>query len=98
MQENSPKKITILDIVRRIEKAAIHDCKSLEEVIIPEGVKTIGEFAFWDYESLKRVTIPGSVKRIESGAFRGCQLAKNRVLRWNAGAMGKKGICSQHKS
>lgn len=57
MQENSPKKITIPDSVKTIERHAFSYCTSLEEVIIPEGVETIGRGAFGGCESLRQIDV-----------------------------------------
>ncbi len=46
--------------------------KTVEEVIIPEGVKTIAAFAFADMTALKRVVLPSTIERIDQGAFYNC--------------------------
>ena len=46
--------------------------KSVERVIISEGIATIGEQAFAYDSYLREVTIPSSVKRIKNNAFFDC--------------------------
>ncbi len=46
--------------------------KTIEEVVIPEGVKSIGPFAFANLTALRKVTLPSTLERIDQGAFLGC--------------------------
>lgn len=70
-------KITVLDMrgctgATEIPNGAFENVKSLESVILPEGITTIGQSAF-DVNadgSLASVTLPESLKEIDSYAFR----------------------------
>ncbi len=53
--------------------------KTVEEVIIPEGVKTIAAFAFADMTALKRVVLPSTLERIDQGAFYNCTALREVV-------------------
>ena len=46
--------------------------KSINSVLIPDGVESIGAKAFYGCEYLETVVIPGSVKSIDSYAFDNC--------------------------
>lgn len=46
--------------------------KSVQHVVIPEGVREIGDNAFMDCQSLISIEIPNSVKVIRINAFYGC--------------------------
>ena len=48
------------------------DCRSLREVLIPEGVELIGQSSFQG-TSIKRIRIPSTVTAIQPGAFRCCR-------------------------
>lgn len=45
--------------------------RTLEDIVIPDGVKTIGKHVFFGCASAKSVTIPDSVEFIGDGAFGG---------------------------
>ena len=46
-----------------------YDCKSLTDVIIPDGISSIGSCVFCGCSNLEYLVIPESVKYISSGAF-----------------------------
>ena len=46
--------------------------RSIESVVIPDGVTSIGDYAFYGCSSLTSITIPDGVTRIGKGAFRYC--------------------------
>ena len=46
--------------------------KSINSVLIPDGVESIGAKAFYGCEYLETVVVPGSVKSIDSYAFDNC--------------------------
>ena len=56
-----------------IKDAQIKTRKSIQKVIIPEGIVEIGEFAFLHCKSLTEVTIPESVTSFGRYAFCGCK-------------------------
>lgn len=58
--------------VKEIGKEAFKDAKSLEKVVIPEGVEIIGYGAFENCSALKEVVIPSTVKEIPESAFKNC--------------------------
>ena len=58
--------------VTTIESYAFTRCKSLTNIIIPDGVTSIGCNAFEDCSNLTSVTIPKSVTSIDNYAFCGC--------------------------
>lgn len=55
--------------VTAIGEVAFYGCKSLKQVIFPEGLKTIGTSAFLACFYLESVNIPNTVTSIEDGAF-----------------------------
>ena len=56
----------------KIEDHTFYECKSLTQIIIPEGVTSIGDFAFYGCSSLSKIRIPKSVENIDSNAFKNC--------------------------
>lgn len=72
------RKINIPDTVTKFGPETFNGCKSLQWIIIPEGVKEVTDHAFFECECLTEVSIPNSVKVIGEGAFSGC-ISLNRV-------------------
>ncbi len=71
--------VVIPNTVEAIERSknflsggAFHECKSLREIHLPDGLTTIGQFAF-SGSGLTEVRIPDGVTSIERGAFRYCK-------------------------
>lgn len=58
--------------------------RSVNEVIINEGVTSIGEFAFQYCLPLKKISIPSTVTSINFGAFKGCELLETITLAKNS--------------
>ena len=58
--------------VVEIGESAFENCRTLTEIVIPDGVRCIGMTAFTGCTGLTEVSIPGSVKRILFGAFSDC--------------------------
>lgn len=54
--------------------------RSVESVVIPDGVTSIGVYAFSDCRSLTSITIPNSVTIIDSGAFSNCFHLANIII------------------
>ncbi len=67
------KSITLPENVTEIEGSAFADCKSLEQVNIPNTVKRINYEAFHCCSSLKTITIPEGVTEIGRRAFADCK-------------------------
>ena len=55
---------------------AFEDCKSLKEVVIPEGVTSVGFEAFCACSQLESVSIPDSLDYMGTGAFCFCRKLK----------------------
>lgn len=58
--------------LQTIECYAFQNCKSLQEVDLPEGLFTIGHAAFDQCSAIKRVVMPNSVTAVRAYAFQGC--------------------------
>ena len=54
---------------------AFMNCKTVQSVVVPEGVREIGWFAFSGCISLGGVSLPASVEAICYGAFENCPSA-----------------------
>ena len=44
---------------------AFHQCKALNEILIPSSVEQIGEFVFSECESLDSISIPATINEID---------------------------------
>jgi hypothetical protein len=60
-----------------IQRYAFQNCKSLQEVDLPNGVTTIGYSAFDYCSAIKSVKMPNSVTSIAAYAFEGCTSMKS---------------------
>lgn len=58
--------------VNKIGEYAFYECKSLQEVTIPQNIYKIGEYAFSSCSELKKVTISKGVGIIGDCAFFNC--------------------------
>ena len=58
--------------VTSIAPGAFYYCRSLEEIVIPDGITSIGESAFCDCRQLKAIHLPRSVTSIGLSAFELC--------------------------
>ncbi len=65
------KSIVIPGTVKTIGKYAFNSCKSLQSVVLGNGIETIESDAF-DNTSLIMLNIPGSIKTIGNSAFGNC--------------------------
>lgn len=54
-------KVTML---KEIPECCFQDCKSLESILIPEGVETLGGFAFEGCNNLREIFLPKSLKNV----------------------------------
>ncbi len=66
--------------VTSIGDSAFWICRSLTEIVIPNGVTNIGGSAFNSCSSLTDITIPNSVTSIDGAAFMGCSSLKKVVI------------------
>lgn len=48
-------------------------CRTLEEVVVPEGVEVIGHSAFRDCEALRRIHLPDSLRLLGTSCFMYCE-------------------------
>ena len=62
----------VLEGVTRLEDRAFANCKSLEEIELPDSVTSIGPWCF-SKSSLKSIVIPDSVTEIGEAAFWNCR-------------------------
>lgn len=58
--------------VNVIGSYAFHNCKTLEEIALPDSLTEIADSAFSRCEALKSITIPDGVTKIGSSAFAYC--------------------------
>lgn len=74
---------------RIIDSNALHSCKALAEVVIPEKVIRIGGMAFYSCRGLSTVIIPASVTNIEDDAFLDCKNLNAVYFAGNAPTFGR---------
>lgn len=65
------KSVVLID-VPFIGGYTFSNCRSLEEIVLPESVTNIGERAFANCSSLERLVIPNGMAPVGSQAFDGC--------------------------
>ncbi|MBP0960173.1 MAG: leucine-rich repeat protein, partial [Oscillospiraceae bacterium] len=58
--------------ISKIDEYAFFECKSLSEIVIPEGVTEIGYASFMNCKNLKEITIPDSVISTGELSFFSC--------------------------
>lgn len=63
-----------------IQNQTFYNCKSLNYILLPDGVTSIGEFAFKSCYQLKELQIPKTVEYIGKRAFDNCQSIKEIVI------------------
>lgn len=66
---SSLKTVNFSEGMRKIPAYMLEGLRTVEEIVIPEGVTAIGEYAFYECYNLKKVTIPLSVKEMGAYAF-----------------------------
>ena len=80
-ENQTMQSITLPESLKKISGAmycigAFKDCKSLQEIIIPNQVTEIGKEAFWGCENLHKVYLGKSVEFLSTDAFYGCMNLK----------------------
>ena len=70
----------IFSNVKRIGDSAFSGCRSLSNIVIPDGVTSIGHYAFSSCTSLSNIVIPDSVTSIGDYAFEGCASLSDIVV------------------
>lgn len=83
--------LTLPPSLKTVQAQAFMGDRSLEEVILPEGLETIGEMAFAD-TSITLITLPRSLTAIADSAFSGSQSLTAKVY-WNSYA---ETFCREH--
>ncbi len=58
--------------VRVIASGAFEDCKTLEKIVIPEGIVSVGASAFRGCRELEEIILPSTVESVGERAFFGC--------------------------
>lgn len=66
--QNELKSVTLNDGIKKIDEGTFIDCKSLEELTIPDSVTSIGTVIL-SGSGVKTITIPASVTKIDENAF-----------------------------
>lgn len=59
------------DRVTAIATSAFMGCKTIDTMVLPQGIATIGDYAFYN-SSIKTIEIPASTEKIGDCAFAGC--------------------------
>ena len=72
--------LTILEGATSIAANAFAQCRSLNNISLPNSLKSIGNNAFYSCESLRIVDIPSGVTTIDNGAFGDCSNLVHIVL------------------
>jgi len=67
------KKLVLPKGLITVEEEAFYQAKSLEVVVLPEGMKNIESRAFAE-SSLKAIILPNTIERIAEDAFEGCNV------------------------
>ena len=74
------KKVTFGNHVKKINERDFLSCKALETVVFGSGIETIGKEAFNGCSNLTAINLADGVKLIESSAFYNCSTAKTLIL------------------
>ena len=64
--------VTFGSDVKKIGAYAFYWCKSLTEIIFPDGLTVIGKYAFYNSTSIKSIVLPDSIEEIGYCAFGDC--------------------------
>ena len=75
--------------VTSLGEAALHGCKNLTSVTIPNSVTSMGEDVFANSEALTSVTIPESVTSISAHAFHYCRGLSSITIPESVTSIGK---------
>ncbi len=71
---------TINENCKHIYDGAFVFCRSLKNIVIPDGMMTIGNKAFYGCSGLENIVIPDGVMRIGCEAFDGCLSLESIVI------------------
>ena len=58
---SSLEKLTIGEGVKKLEKGAVEECKSLKTVVLPESMEELDKYAFYNCTGLDEITIHSGV-------------------------------------
>lgn len=72
--------VVVPEGVRRIEKEAFYENKTMVTIRLPQSLETIENHAFYGCRLLESIQIPGSVRRIGEYAFSWCEKLKRAEL------------------
>lgn len=64
-----PKEVIINEGVTNVSDSAFKNCKTLENITLPNSLETIDKNAFYQCSNLKEVSFPEGLKSIGEGAF-----------------------------
>lgn len=68
------------DSVEEINSRAFYDCKSLNNITLPNSTAKIDKHTFGNCEGLEMITIPSNVITVSEGAFEGCIQLENLTI------------------
>lgn len=66
--------------VIEIDGSGFHQCTTLEEIILPEGLEEIGHSTFYGCTGLTAVVLPKTLRCLDYGAFNGCTNLETIVM------------------
>ncbi len=72
--------VTIPGSVRLIGNNAFLFCKSLKEIILPEGVEELGDFAFQWCSGMVKASLPASLVKLNRNPFMSCEKLSEIVI------------------
>lgn len=80
--------------IKEIERKAFLGQKSLQKVIIDDGVTTIMDMAFLGCSNLETVVLPNTLKVIYQKAFSGCERLKDIIIPESVIKIGASAFCN----
>ena len=66
--------------VTGIGENAFSGCRSLQSIVLPDGITELGNFAFMDCRALRKVKMPKSLQSIGNSAFLYCENLMDAML------------------